>query len=69
VSVDRQTIGTRKEAIPAACGYETVMDALRRRSAFARNYGADNRGTDDDGTFAFTNAGDAANDLVCLVIA
>jgi hypothetical protein len=33
VSVDRQTIGTRKEAIPAACAYETVMDTLSRRSA------------------------------------
>ena len=35
----------------------------------ARNCGADIRGTDDDGTFAFTNASDATNDLVCLVIA
>lgn len=35
----------------------------------ARNCGAENMGTDNDGSFAFTNTGDATNDLVRLVIA
>jgi hypothetical protein len=68
VSVDRQTIGTRKEAIPGACGCETVVDTLSIRSGLEIVVGR-HRDTDNDGTFAFTNTGDATNDLVCLVIA
>ena len=40
-----------------------------KRKVSSRNCGGENRDTDNDGTFAFANAGDATNDLVRLVIA
>jgi len=56
-------------------GSRTRSFHLRNRRGYSkqkvrvRNCGGENKDTDNDGTFAFANAGDAANDLVCLVIA